>query len=147
MHPLLRHKHADDDLKSIVSRYKAATGSERKRLKSAIGRIVFILEAMAEDEGFQDRLLIDDKSDENGAVNFRKWIAQHRLGNDLWRVKLWQGPDLVKFRIIYAYQKIDPFNHLAKFHVLAIVDRDKFNYEGEHESDISARIINDYRSL
>ena len=146
MHPLIRHKNADQDLLNIVQQFKRATGHKRKRLKGALGRIAFILEAMETDEDMQKRLL-KHSNDECGGVNFKKWLAQHKLGNDLWRVKLWSGPELVGYRIIYAYEKTDQNHNQSRFHVLAIVDRNDFNYEDEHQNLISARIINDYSNM
>lgn len=146
MLPLIRHKHADQDFNEIIQEFKSSTGQMRKRLKGAVGRIAFVLESMESDEEMQQRLL-EHNEEEDGGINFQKWITQHKLGNDLWRVKLWSGPDLVRYRIIYAYEKVSQSNVQARFHVLAIVDRDKFDYEPEDKNPLSARIVNDYRNI
>lgn len=147
MLPLHRHKNAEQDLLKIYQAYKRCPeGPRRKRLGVAFARVSTVLQLMEEDENIQSRLL-EHNDDNEEDVNFKKWLAQHRIGNDLWRVKIWSGSRLIQYRIIYAYEKRTSINTQARFHILAIVDRNDFNYEDAGVNPLSERIINDYHSI
>ena len=145
MLPLIIHENAHSDLLNLKKKFEEASGGERRDLKCTLGRILAVIEQMKADETLQERLTVHDN--EQDGLNIQKWCEQQGLGNNLWRIKMWSTGTLLKYRIIYAYEQISNFNHQAKFHILAIVDRNEFDYESEHDNPISARIISDYRNL
>lgn len=113
--------------------------------KQAAADIMALLMQMRADPLLQDRLL-DRKSEDNG-LSISRWEEQFRKGNDLYKIKSItpEGYSNAKWRILYAYfppsaAVIDP-----EVYVMAIVHRDKFNYEADHE--ITARIHQDLRTI
>lgn len=131
MYELYIHPSADADLDSIwnIDQITAA-------------RIDAFLEEVSENNRYLDALLErhfgKDKTED---FSVDKWVKQWHQNRDLWRAKIWDLEDLgIKYRIIYCYQIAE-----RRFTVLAVVARDKFNYEAD--SEIGKRIIDDYDSL
>lgn len=145
MRPLFLHAHAAEDLNRLRQRVIAATGGERAELKRTLVRILAVIEQMKAQDHVQDRMLMHDNCDDG--IHFEKWASQHRLGRNLWRAKIFSCGGTLGFRIIYAYERTTSINPTARFHILAVVDRDEFDYEHETESEISARIVADYFNL
>jgi len=110
--------------------------------QTTAARIDAFLEEVSENNRYLDALLErhfgQDKTEE---FSIDKWVKQWYQNRDLWRAKIWDLEDIsIKYRIIYCYQITE-----RRFTVLAVVARDKFNYEAD--SEIGRRIINDYDSL
>lgn len=131
MYELYIHPNAEIDLDSIWSLDQITAA-----------RIEAFLEEVSENTRYLDALLEQHFGrDKTEQFSIDKWVKQWHQNRDLWRAKIWDLEDIgIKYRIIYCYQ-IDG----RKFTVLAIVARDKFNYEAN--SEIGQRIINDYDSL
>lgn len=131
MYELYTHPNAEGDLETlwIADQVTAA-------------RIEAFLEEVSESHIYLESLLErhfgKEKSEE---FNVDKWVQQWNKNRDLWRAKIWDLEEVgIKYRIIYCYQITE-----RRFTVLAVVARNKFNYEAD--SEIGKRIINDYDSL
>jgi mRNA-degrading endonuclease RelE of RelBE toxin-antitoxin system len=110
--------------------------------QTTASRIDVFLEEVSENHKYLDALL-ERHFGKDGSEEFSvdKWVEQWHQKRDLWRAKIWDLEDIgIRYRIIYCYQIAD-----RRFTVLAVVARNKFNYEAN--SEIGKRIIDDYDSL
>lgn len=104
-------------------------------------KILALLNQMRTDHQLQDRLL--DRNTVHYDISIRRWEEQFRNKNDLYRLKTIEPESKsdAKWRIIYVYFPPGSCGPEAEYHVLAIVHRDKFNYETDNE--YTKRILND----
>lgn len=104
-------------------------------------KILALLNQMRTDHQLQDKLL--EKNIIHDDINIRRWEEQFRKKNDLYRIKTVdaEGYSDAKWRLIYVYFPPGSCGPVAEFHVMAIVHRDKFNYEADNE--YTKRILHD----
>lgn len=99
------------------------------------------LEQAEVDQWLLESLTIRDfGADESEDFHVDKWIAQHRAGRNLWRVKIWKlEKRKLNYRIIYALD-----SRQTKYYVLGVLHR-KFDYDPAHER--SKRLLAAYDDL
>ncbi|MEO3879293.1 hypothetical protein [Rheinheimera fenheensis] len=103
--------------------------------------IIALIQQMRSDHELQDKLL--DQNSNHEDINVRRWEEQFRKKNDLYRIKSINayGHSSAKWRLIYAYFPPGVCGPDPEYYVMAIVDRDKFNYEADNE--YTKRILHD----
>jgi hypothetical protein len=109
-------------------------------------RITVLLEALQHDPDLLDRLSQHNYG-QYGITDFdvSKWLSQWNQNNNLWRLKIKDLEQLgrhYRYRIIYAF-----LPRKQHYHVLAVIHRDKFNYETDPNHPITQRILKAYAIL
>jgi len=96
---------------------------------------------MAADEYFQDTLLIHHGETDQASI--QKWIEQQNLGNNLWRLKVFED-EACRYRLIYCYQ-LPEQGFPGQYCILGLVKRDEFDYG--NTKPVERRIITDYKDI
>lgn len=114
-----------------------------KDSKGAAGVFALINE-MNSNELLQDMML--ERKGLNVPWSSQRWLEAYKEGYNLYRIKEvdFKGFSTNKYRVIYGYITEKSWRTEC-YVILAVVERDKFNYELHHP--ISKRIISDYEGL
>ncbi len=115
------------------------------------GRILSLLRELEVDRAFQQRMLDHGGIEKFGEARaeFKKWVGEHRKGNDLWRVKflmLNRNIQLSPYRIIYAFHPWEQRDPNIYYVVLGVIHKDIFDYDDANNA-VRARILKDYSEL
>jgi hypothetical protein len=74
-------------------------------------------------------------------VDVKLFVEQQREGRNLWRLKLWElEREGYRYRLLYAF-----LPRRQEYVLLAVVDRNTFNYESSHP--VTQRVVEAYRNL
>lgn len=134
MYKLIVHPDAEEDLKA-VRLVDPATAAD----------LIVFLEEVRGDQDLLDRLTQKGYSFENGDwienIDVQPIASQQQAGRNLWRLKLWDlEREGIKYRILYAFAP-----RTRSYHILAIVERSKFNYEPSHP--ITLRVLRAHEDI
>jgi mRNA-degrading endonuclease RelE of RelBE toxin-antitoxin system len=103
--------------------------------------IIALLEQAKNDQDLLEILTVKDFGVHGTEkIHVDKWVAQHKQGRNLWRVKIWELEGRgIRYRIIYA---LDP--RCRRYHVLGVLERD-FDYVAN--DDRTKRLLAAYDEL
>lgn len=131
------HPHAAADIRTL-----------RDNDVNGIGKLLALLSAIKADPELVDRLnlqgeVIEFESGSN--VNVLRVQSVKRIA-DIWRLKGFESKNKsIPYRFLYAFLPATQYRRIPQIHILAAVDRSKYNYEPDHE--ITIRVLADYREL
>lgn len=120
------HPNAKDDLERIKAVDPASWA-----------KLVATTEAMTHNTDYQD--LMTEYGVEWNHFNCKSIKTQQDRNRDIWRLRRFDAAK--KYRIIYAYQQAK-HGRPAEFLILAIADKDTYDYEPDHP--LTDRIVADY---
>jgi hypothetical protein len=108
---------------------------------ASAGVLEALLQQIAASQRLLDALTIRDfGAYELEAFHVETWIAQQRLGRNLWRLKHWELEGRGKrYRVVYT---LDP--RVSRYYVLAIFPRE-FNYDSKDAR--TKRVVEAYERL
>ncbi|WP_155944413.1 hypothetical protein [Pseudoxanthomonas sp. Root630] len=134
MFKLLIHPDAAADLQAIRAADRH-TGAD----------LLTYLQELNDDQDQLDLLTVHGHSYENGDwlenIDVSRIESQQQAGRNLWRLKLWDlEREGIQYRYIYAFAP-----RSRTIHILAVVHRDRFNYEPSHP--ITRRVLDAYALL
>ena len=130
------HEDAEEDLRKLFSIDEAAFKA-----------ITLLLSDLDGDVDLLDRLNQHGYGAYGaGKIDVSEITSLQQLGENFWRLKTIQYENCKRFRILYCYvPKIVLRQNQEHYTVLAIVDRNTYNYQPNHE--ITKRIRKAYREL
>lgn len=107
-----------------------------------VANILSLLEQMQADPLVVDKLTTHGNNDfSNTTVNVKRWeTTRSHLRDDLWRFRILDCP-ATTYRIVYGYEM-----KARKIHVLAVVHKEKFDYD-DHDTPIAKRILADWMAI
>ena len=127
------HRDAEDDLARI-----------QQSNPNAWHYILVVFDEIERDERLSSRLLEPGaRVEEPRTIDVKTWEAQWNDGRNLWRIRIFDLEDmgLGSYRIVYA-----PDHESRVYHILAIVERDKLNYD-DPDDPLTQRICAAYAEL